>query len=295
MHGIFTGQSYCYQGDRSDMSKNVVACYKNTQERFWKADSRFKTLGLYQYVYWNIDNGSTTTPADPHVHVVYVVEGSCHYGGFSIKPGDILVCGLNKVPLTSMLTNFALFTIDMDFNFYYQLTGMIPSLFSGTAVKVERDNPFYQLGLYLFELPIEHWVHTAETLMQKMLRYQTVRYSSQFQRVTEAAGLLAETWQQGTELLRRDFAVSYRQLQRDFVSVMGLTPKEYASMLRFTQVFKLLNDSDLTMAALNAGYWDQAHMIRDFKKMSGFTPAQIKKLNVFHMMNEIRGSLSVLR
>ncbi|WP_416334030.1 helix-turn-helix domain-containing protein, partial [Anaerospora hongkongensis] len=59
------------------------------------------------------------------------------------------------------------------------------------------------------------------------------------------------------------------------------------------QVFKLLNEYNLTEAALNAGYWDQAHMIRDFKKMSGFTPAQIKKLDFFYMTNELRRDLHI--
>lgn len=273
-----------------DMAQNLLECYQNTEERFWKVESRFKPLGLFQYAYCDFDNGSTTTPSDPYVHVVYVVKGDCRYEGFSVNPGDVFVCGLNKVPLTSLLKNFALFTIDMDFNFYYQLTGMIPSLFSGTAARLEHFNPFHQLGLYLFEQPMSRWVHTVENFMQQSLRYQEARYSPQFQRVAEAAGLLAETWQQGTEVLRRDFAVSYRQLQRDFLSVMGLTPKEYVGILRFDQAFKLLNEYNLTEAALNAGYWDQAHMIRDFKKMSGFTPAHIKKLNVFYMINELRNS-----
>lgn len=276
------------------MAQNLLTCYQNEEAQFWKVESRFKPLGLFQYVYWNVDDGSTTTPADPHVHVIYVVKGSCRYDGFSVNPGDVLVCGLNKVPLTSMLQDFALFTIDMSFSFYYQMTQMMPSMFSGTAVKLESGNPFYELGRCLFELPIGYWVDTAESFMQQTIRYNDPWYNSQFHRVTQAAGLLAETWSQGTDLLRRDFAVSYRQLQRDFVSVMGLTPKEYSNMVRFTQAFTLLNYYGLTEAALKAGYWDQAHMIRDFKKMSGFTPAQVKKLNIYYVMNEIRGSLSVL-
>lgn len=275
------------------MVQNLLECYQNREEGFWKAESKFKPLGLFRYVYWEFANGSTTTPADPHVHVIYVVKGSCQYEGFSIKPGDAFVSGLNKAPLTSSLKNFALFTIDMDFNFYYRMTGMVPSMFSEVAVRLDSFNPFYQLGRQLFELPMNRWIHTAESFMQQMIRCQAVRYSSQFQRIAEATGLLAQTWHQGTEVLQHDFAVSYRQLQRDFVSVMGVTPKEYVGILRFNQVFKLLNEYNLTEAALNAGYWDQAHMIRDFKKMSGFTPAQIKKLDFFYMTNELRRDLHI--
>ncbi|MBP2638979.1 MAG: Helix-turn-helix, AraC domain [Firmicutes bacterium] len=238
------------------MMQTLVADCQKTEERFWQA------------------------AADPYVHVVYVVQGSCQYRGVAVNQGDVLVCGLNKGPQNSRLMNCVLFTITMDFSLYYQMTEMVPALFAGTALKLECDNPFYQLGLSLSERPMRYWVATAETFMQKMIRQHDVRYSPQFKRVTEAANILAETWEQGTEVLHQDFAVSYRQLQRDFVSVMGLTPKEYAGLLRFNQAFKLLDEYNLTDAALNAGYWDQAHMIRDFKKMSGFTPAQVRKLYV---------------
>lgn len=260
------------------MMQTLVDDCQKMEERFWQADSRFKPLGIQRYAYWSTENGSTTVPADPYVHVVYVVQGSCNYRGVAVNQGDVLVCGLNKGPLSSKLTNCVLFTITMDFSFYYQMTEMVPALFAGTALKLECDSPFYQLGLALSERPMRYWVAAAETFMQKLIRQRDVRYSAQFQRVTEAIAILAETWEQGTEILQQDFAVSYRQLQRDFVSVMGLSPKEYAGMLRFNQAFKLLDECNLTEAALNAGYWDQANMIRDFKKMSGFTPAQVRKL-----------------
>lgn len=38
-----------------------------------------------------------------------------------------------------------------------------------------------------------------------------------------------------------------------------------------------LPEISLTALAAEAGYYDQSHMIRDFRRMSGYTPGQYRK------------------
>lgn len=75
---------------------------------------------------------------------------------------------------------------------------------------------------------------------------------------------------------------SGRQLERLFLAEVGVPPRLLASILRFRRVFDVLEASPSPSAgvwagaAAAAGYFDQAHMIRDFKRFAGQTP------QVFH-------------
>ena len=71
--------------------------------------------------------------------------------------------------------------------------------------------------------------------------------------------------------------ISRRQLERRFSNLVGLTPKHFQRMRRFQRVFQALEGgaSGWADAAIACGYYDQAHLIRDFKEFSGETPAAL--------------------
>jgi methylphosphotriester-DNA--protein-cysteine methyltransferase len=76
-------------------------------------------------------------------------------------------------------------------------------------------------------------------------------------------------------LLARELGLSLRQFERRFHASVGLTPKLFSRMQRFIQVFRTLGDSPSNWVdtAVACGYYDQSHLIRDFKDFSGETPA----------------------
>lgn len=91
---------------------------------------------------------------------------------------------------------------------------------------------------------------------------------------------LANETQQSVAEAAGALNVNYKALERSFKEGVGLTPKEYLSIRRFTKSVQLLYSakySSLTHVALEAGYYDQAHFIRSFKKLSGQTPSQFLK------------------
>jgi len=68
-----------------------------------------------------------------------------------------------------------------------------------------------------------------------------------------------------------------RQLERRFRDAVGLSPRLFANVLRLRSVFDALEANPAagwTDAALAAGYFDQSHLIRDFRRFVGCTPAQ---------------------
>lgn len=74
---------------------------------------------------------------------------------------------------------------------------------------------------------------------------------------------------------------SERHLERKFDDYLGISPKQYTNIIRLHYFLSLMNQriSDENMTALSyyAGYSDQSHLIREFKKNVGLTPRQYLK------------------
>lgn len=73
--------------------------------------------------------------------------------------------------------------------------------------------------------------------------------------------------------------VAPRRLQRWFQREIGLAPRQYFRLLRFQHAVGEHADASprQTDRAADAGYADQAHMTREFRRLSGETPARQRK------------------
>lgn len=71
----------------------------------------------------------------------------------------------------------------------------------------------------------------------------------------------------------RRLSISERQLERRFLARVGVSPRAYASLRRFERAVALAKTApSLTRAALDAGYYDQAHFNREVRRFTGQTP-----------------------
>jgi methylphosphotriester-DNA--protein-cysteine methyltransferase len=77
--------------------------------------------------------------------------------------------------------------------------------------------------------------------------------------------------------LAGDLGLSLRQLERRFLSVVGLSPKLFSRMRRFQSVFQVIEQDSARWAdaAVRCGYYDQAHLIRDFHEFAGEAPTAL--------------------
>lgn len=72
-----------------------------------------------------------------------------------------------------------------------------------------------------------------------------------------------------------DLGVSERHLRRVFKEAVGVSPKDFARLVRFDRALSAAQgDSQLNWASIAAasGYYDQAHLIGEFHSISGVTP-----------------------
>ena len=77
-------------------------------------------------------------------------------------------------------------------------------------------------------------------------------------------------------MLARTLGLSERSLERRFQIHIGTTPKKYARIVRLrSAIFQRKKLSSWADAAYVAGYYDQSHMINDFKELYGMSPDSI--------------------
>src|SRR5436190_2769351 len=72
--------------------------------------------------------------------------------------------------------------------------------------------------------------------------------------------------------------LSPRQFRRRCLEESGLTPKRLCRVLRFRRVCRIAADLDRpnwSDIALDTGYFDQAHLIRDFHDFTGVAPMSV--------------------
>lgn len=76
--------------------------------------------------------------------------------------------------------------------------------------------------------------------------------------------------------LARELGVGERRLERAFRAHVGVGPKAFARITRFRAAWLALESGSAAVeVALARGYFDQAHLVRDFRAFAGDAPRRI--------------------
>jgi AraC-like DNA-binding protein len=74
--------------------------------------------------------------------------------------------------------------------------------------------------------------------------------------------------------------LSLRQFERVCKERVGFSPKLFSRLIRFSSAYRMRENFPLlswTSIAYDCGYFDQMHLIRDFKEFTGVAPGVIQK------------------
>jgi AraC-like DNA-binding protein len=75
--------------------------------------------------------------------------------------------------------------------------------------------------------------------------------------------------------LAKELHISQSPLEKRFRSIIGTSPRKYATIIRFKYVLdQHRHASSLTKLAYDAGYYDQSHFIKEFRQFTGDAPEQ---------------------
>ncbi|RMI34423.1 AraC family transcriptional regulator [Nocardia stercoris] len=86
--------------------------------------------------------------------------------------------------------------------------------------------------------------------------------------------LTSDTGRGGVGAIARDLAISERHLRTLFHTEIGLSPKLFARIARVRRAARAATAGvALSDVARESGYYDQAHMTTDFRRIMGISPA----------------------
>lgn len=136
----------------------------------------------------------------------------------------------------------------------------------------------HALGQSLWEITkIEERVRLAEEALLRRMKLR--REEPVF--MDAVAEILAHRGALRMYELARDIHVSDRHLQRVFQENMGVSPKTFASLVRYQNLWKDIltkPDRNVMDEVCLLQYTDQAHLMREFKRYHGMTIPQARTL-----------------
>jgi AraC-like DNA-binding protein len=77
--------------------------------------------------------------------------------------------------------------------------------------------------------------------------------------------------------LEAETGYSARYIDKTFTEYLGVSPKSYCKFIRFQTLLCQINRREgetLMDSAIESGYYDHSHMLRDFKAFTSFSPRQ---------------------
>lgn len=84
-------------------------------------------------------------------------------------------------------------------------------------------------------------------------------------------------------------AVSKRKLERDFLDTTGVSPKQMVNLIRYQLLWQdaVRRDFNVFDSVDKFGYYDQSHLLKEFKKYHGLTLLEARKAvsNLSHFYN----------
>jgi AraC-like DNA-binding protein len=241
------------------------------------------------------------------VHFVFTGNESIPLKAFSPRPGDSIDFFLKdpeyvaypgeektKRPTAvimgqhTLVTNryvgkeFLFLTISFQPGVLFRLTG-IPS-FELTNTYVDAESVFSkEIQLIAEQLKnagsYSEMISGAESFIAMLIK----RSKKDVHGIDSAAKMLLKNSEHITmDWLAKETCLSPRQFERKFRERMGISPSLLARIARFDKAFKMKNAHpgwDWLTIAVQCGYYDYQHLVRDYKDFTGHTPASFFNLD----------------
>lgn len=124
-----------------------------------------------------------------------------------------------------------------------------------------------------------HFDEMKDIVERMLLRWlASVKPVEHFDRAMQA--LLKSGGNLPIEYLAKESCLGLKQFERKCKERIGLSPKLFARIVRFSKAYRMREaDPSISWTAIahTAGYFDQMHLIRDFKVFTGTLPSIVDK------------------
>lgn len=214
---------------------------------------------------WSLSVNDTDSPLiippNPYVNlIVPLVNSRYHYGDEIVGTPH-----LEGITFSNRTLVYPAGTKLVGFRFY--AFGSFPFF------RITGANLFERLELlHAPELKALQTIADIDKVISGVYMYLQAHYNDQLHLKIQGVQQFYNTYRWNDSLLTieqfcKESQSNYTRLNRTFSEIVGTTPKKFERLLRFRKALCELVDGDgnLTAVAAKAGYFDQAHFIREFK------------------------------
>lgn len=181
--------------------------------------------------------------------------------------------------------NFVYFQIVFQPGAFFRLTGIPSHELTNSLIDAETIfSPEIRLVNERLSSTENHleMVEIVEGFLMHLVRKRRVNYSrNTLLPIDKVSQILLQTPTQfSLDWLANQACLSTKQFYNLFQQRMGISPKLYARIARFDQTVKLKNANptkDWLSIALEYGYYDYQHLVRDYKEFTRLTPTEFSQ------------------
>ncbi len=235
-------------------------------ETFWVSDTTVSSASVQRIlpdgcvdIIFNIE--SNNGKGQPYNQLPYIVGTITTYLDVIFEPGKTQMLGIRFRP--GGITAFTHMPV-------YELTNRTVEL---ALTETLFEGAFYE-QLSDFSTMAERIANIENYLLGKLpyVRSTEKRIDYTIEYILKANGLTS---------LRQmaDIAcLSERHLERQFKVSVGVAPKKFCRIVKFRHTLRYLRhwpQEGLYSAALECGYFDHSHLIKDFKEFGGSVPGEL--------------------
>jgi AraC-like DNA-binding protein len=147
--------------------------------------------------------------------------------------------------------------------------------FIDSVIPLSDISPYlnHQLGILRDLSSTDECFHALDRMFEPLAQrlHENARIAFAVEQFERSCGLLSVT------ATANQLGLSPRQFQRSFLAEVGISPKFFCRIQRFQAVWQVLEhaQSDWVDIAIRSGYYDQAHLIRDFRQFAGKAPTAL--------------------
>ncbi len=173
---------------------------------------------------------------------------------------------------------YTLFEICFKPNGFYKIFGLPAKVLTNYIFNVEdifdaNIKDFYE-QLYRARGLVEMALQADTFLIHNLKKQKSLEFKDGItitsNLILKKAGII------NVEELAREANMSKRNYERLFTEKVGVSPKTFCGVTRFNYALNIklnLPNKDWTSIASQCGYFDQMHLIKDFKKFAGTSPS----------------------
>lgn len=230
------------------------------------------------YKQYNPDYSATRILPDGSVELLIILDDIQRV--FYTDTSNIFMCkkailsGVQREYIYANAAGYSLFAIKFKVGGSYPFLHLPVSEFNNLFVDAEHvlGNALLLLREQLLELsePREMFLLVEKYLMERLTNYR-----QQQRTVDTAVFSIHNSKLISLRQMAEELGYSQKQFIHIFKKHVGLSPKYYQRIARFNKVLKAVDKQqsiDWSQIGYTCGFYDQAHLINDFKYFSGMAP-----------------------